>query len=157
MCAGTTVAFLHVDGTPSEALDGALTEFSHSGLASTLLPEERTTRSGRSARTRSCGPSPGRRGGRLLTLEAPRLQARQERIPVHAQAARGAALVPVLALQGAQHEGLLEAVARLAERERARLALSARRRSSSPITGRVARATLRSMMFSSSRPLPGQS
>jgi hypothetical protein len=38
-------------------------------------------------------------------------------VAVHAHPARGAALVPVLAFRRPQHAGLLEAVARLPERE----------------------------------------
>ena len=44
------------------------------------------------------------------------------------EAAGGAALVPALALERPQHVGLLEAVARLAERRRARVALAPRGR-----------------------------
>src|SRR4026207_2091445 len=145
-----------------------ITGFTHTGLSITSLHLHPL-----SARSGSRGTPLDRCGARLLPLEAPCLRAGQQRVPVHAQAARGAALVPVLALQRAQHEGLLESIARLAEGERAGLALSpprpppragatsfmarSRGRSSSPIPGRVARATLRSMMFSSSRTLPGQS
>src|SRR5712671_1099865 len=76
-------------------------------------PPKRSGASGRIAARRR--PRPGRR---LVAAEAPRGEAREESIAMHAEAARGAALVPALPLERAQHVGLLEAVARLAEGER---------------------------------------
>src|SRR5712692_2104812 len=60
--------------------------------------------------------------GQVLGLfdaaDAPGRHSGDERIAVYAQAARGAALVPVLPLERAKKIGLLEPVSRLAERER---------------------------------------
>src|SRR5258705_8877197 len=67
----------------------------------------------------------GRRAGRrLVAAEAPGGEASEEGIAMYAEPARGAALVPALPLERAQHVGLLEAVARLAERERTGLYLA---------------------------------
>ena len=79
---------------------------------------------------------------------------------MHAETAGGSALVPVLPLQRPQDVHLLEAVARFLERQRRPRARPAR---GLVVDGQVerkiveARATLRSITFSSSRTLPGQS
>src|SRR4029077_5609963 len=87
------------------------------------------TRRRRGSESGAAGRVPARRGPRGrrrrgLAPDAPRGEAREERVAVHAETTRGAALVPVLALERAQHVGLLEAVARLAERQRTRLVLA---------------------------------
>src|ERR1700682_548002 len=76
----------------------------------------------REGEDRGSGTTPARGGrqgaGAVLWADAPGRQSGEEGVAVHAEEPRGAASVPILALEGTQHVGLLEAIAGLVERQR---------------------------------------
>src|SRR5262249_62100416 len=69
----------------------------------------------------------GRRRARyVLATDSPGGEAGEQRVAMHAEDASRARAIPILALEGAQHVGLLEAVTRVLERQRDRAAVASR-------------------------------